>query len=85
VLGIEAGEYDLQRFIYHFFMKCFWNPELSVEENVAINYDWYHPEDCTRHELPEVLGWFAEAGFAVSHSHVDPYGITVRGGREPTP
>jgi len=81
VLGIEAGEYELQRFVYHFFMKCFWNPALSESANVAVNYDWYHPQEATRHELTEVLGWFADAGLAVQHSHVDPYGITVRGRR----
>lgn len=79
VLGIEAGEYDVQRFIYHFFLKCFWNPELGYEENVAINYDWYHPQLCTRHTPAEVRGWFEEAGLAVNHEHVDPYGITMRG------
>src|SRR5690606_27910759 len=40
LLGIEAGRYDLQRFLYHFFMKCYWNPGMSYDENVAINYDW---------------------------------------------
>jgi len=81
MLGIEAGEYDLQRFVYHFFMKCFWNANLSHDENVAINYDWYHPQDATRHDLTEVLAWFEEAHLGVVHTHVDPYGITVRGRR----
>ena len=79
VLGIEAGEYDLQRFLYHFFMKCFWNPSLSYDENVAINYDWYHPQLCSRHTSDEVRQWFQRAGLAVAHEHVDFYGITVRG------
>ena len=81
MLGIEAGEYELQRFVYHFFMKCFWNANLSHDENVAINYDWYHPRDATRHDLAEVLAWFDEAKLGVVHTHVDPYGITVRGRR----
>lgn len=81
ILGIEAGEYEVQRFLYHFFMKCFWNPELSYAENVAINYDWYHPQLATRHTLPEVEGWFREAGLELVHSHVDHYGITARGVR----
>jgi SAM-dependent methyltransferase len=79
VLGIEAGEYDIQRFIYHFFLKCFWNPSLGFDENVAINYDWYHPQLCTRHTLAEVEEWFADAGLEVVHRCVDHYGITVRG------
>ncbi len=81
MLGIEAGEYDLQRFVYHFFMKCFWNADLSHDENVAINYDWYHPQDATRHDLAEVLAWFEEAQLGVVHTTVDPYGLTVRGRR----
>jgi len=79
VLGIEAGEYDVQRLIYHFFLKCFWNPSLSFEDNAAINYDWYHPQLCTRHTLEEVEQWFGEAGLEIVHRHVDYYGITVRG------
>lgn len=82
VLGIEAGEYDVQRFIYHFFAKCYWNPDVSFEENVMINYDWYHPQLASRHTLAEVEGWFAEAGLAVVHRFTDFYGITVRGRRE---
>lgn len=82
VLGIEAGEYDVQRLVYHFFLKCFWNPGLTMEENVAINYDWYHPQLCTRHTLDEVLGWFAAADLSVIHHCVDPYGITARGVRQ---
>jgi SAM-dependent methyltransferase len=81
VLGIEAGEYDVQRLIYNTFAKCFWNPELTTEANGLVNYDWYHPQTATRHTLPEVLGWFAAEGLTVKHQHVDPYGITVRGVR----
>lgn len=79
LLGIEAGEYDVQRLIYHFFLKCFWNPSLDFDANAAINYDWYHPQLCTRHTLPEVEAWFADAGLSVIHRVVDHYGITVRG------
>lgn len=79
VLGIESGEYDLQRFLYHFFLKCFWNPALNFEENAAINYDWYHPQISTRHTLEEVESWFVAASLDVIHRHVDHYGITIRG------
>lgn len=79
LLDIPAGEYDIQRFLYHFFLKCFWNPALSAEENTAINYDWYHPQLCSRHTLSEVLQWFKAAKLTVVHQHVDFYGITIRG------
>lgn len=82
VLGIAAGDYTVQRFIYHFFLKCFWNPALSRADNLAINYDWYHPTLCSRHTLAEVEAWFVEADLAIVHRCVDYYGITVRGIRQ---
>ena len=79
VLEIKGGEYDVQRFVYHFFMKCFWNPDLSFEDNVAINYDWYHPQLCSRHTMAEVRGWFGARGLSIVHACEDFYGITMRG------
>ncbi len=81
VLEIPEGRYDLQRFLYHFFMKCFWNPKLNFEENAAINYDWYHPQLCSRHTLDEIRQWFGRAGLQVMHEYVDFYGITMHGRR----
>jgi hypothetical protein len=60
-------------------MKCFWNPNLTFQENVAINYDWYHPQIATRHRLEEVREWFWQAKLKIVHENVDFYGITVRG------
>lgn len=81
-LEIEAGEYDVQRFVYHHFFKCFWSDELDAQGNAAVNYDWYHPQDATRHTMEGVRHWFDAAGLKVVHSHRDEYGITVRGRRE---
>jgi SAM-dependent methyltransferase len=81
LLEIEEGEYDIQRLVYHFFMKCFWNDELDSEANAAINYDWYHPDVSSRHTVEEVRGWFDEADLKVVHEYIDPYGITMRGSR----
>ncbi len=78
-LGIDAGEYDVQRLIYHFFAKCYWNPDVSHEENVMVNYDWYHPQLATRHTLTEVKSWFSAANLQIVHECVDHYGITIRG------
>ena len=79
LLEIKEGEYDLQRFVYHFFMKCFWNPDLRFEDNASINYDWYHPQVATRHTEEEVRGWFGRSKLKIIHENVDFYGITVRG------
>jgi SAM-dependent methyltransferase len=80
-LEIEEGEYDVQRLVYHFFMKCFWNDELDLEGNAVVNYDWYHPQISTTHTPEEVRGWFAEADLEVVQEHTDHYGITMRGAR----
>jgi ubiquinone/menaquinone biosynthesis C-methylase UbiE len=42
-LGIEAGELSLQRFIYHYFLKCFWNGDqaYSLKRNRNnFTYPW---------------------------------------------
>ena len=78
-LDIKRGEYDIQRFIYHYFLKCFWNPELSEIENTAVNFDWYHPSISTRHTPDEVRSWFDENSLKIIHFHEDQYGITARG------
>ena len=79
VLGISPGKYDLQRFVYNYFMKCYWNEELSFEDNTMINFDWYHPSLCSRHTVEEVRAWFSENNLEVVHEYVDEYGITIRG------
>ncbi len=79
LLKVKAGEYDLQRFIYHHFMKCYWSDQLSFEENTVINYDWYHPQECTRHSMEEVKSWFEENGLEITHAFEDHYGITMHG------
>jgi len=81
VLGIEAGEFDVQRFVYHFFAKCYWNPGVTFDENVMINYDWYHPQLASRHTLAEVEAWFGAGGLEIVQRHEDFYGITMRGRR----
>lgn len=78
-LGIKQGEYSIQRFFYHFFMKCYWNDDLTFDENAVINYDWYHLQDCSRHTLEEIKKWFEDKGLEITHSYEDFYGITMHG------
>lgn len=82
VLGIKAGRYDLQRFIYHHMVKCFWNPDFSFEENTLVNFDWYHPVYASHHTEEEVIGWFKEAGLTKIRSpRTNANGISVIGRR----
>jgi SAM-dependent methyltransferase len=81
-IGIVAGKYPIQRFIYNFFMKCYWNPSLTEEENAVINYDWYHPQHRSRHTMEEVRAWFKDENLRVTWEFEDLYGITVHGVNE---
>jgi SAM-dependent methyltransferase len=47
-LGIKGGEYDIQRFIYWNFLKCFWKGDWSFDLNKCTNYDWYAPSNAKR-------------------------------------
>lgn len=78
-LGISGGRYTIQMFLYHFFVKCYWNRELPLEHNDMINFDWYHPSLCSRHTMEEVLAWYGNNNLQVIHTLEDEYGITVRG------
>ncbi|MDP2683946.1 MAG: class I SAM-dependent methyltransferase [bacterium] len=79
ILEIKKGTYDLQRFIYYFFMKCYWNNNLTHNENTAINYDWYHPQLCFRYTIEDIQKWFKDANLKIIHEFTDFYGITMRG------
>ena len=53
-LGIKGGTYDVQRFIYWNFLKCFWNAKLGPETSVVTNFDWYSPSNARRFSEKEV-------------------------------
>jgi SAM-dependent methyltransferase len=76
-LGFSKGTYNLQRFIYYNIMKCFWNPTISFEHNVNVNFDWYHPKYSHRHTPDEVDGWLESIGLHKTYSHISASGITV--------
>jgi SAM-dependent methyltransferase len=77
LLGIDAGEHDVQRLIYWTFLKCFWNEDFSENLNALVNFDWYHPPYASRHTPEEVRGWCDEAGLEVEHLDVSDSGISV--------
>lgn len=62
VLEIPKGEYNLQRFIYDFIIKCFYNNDMGLRYSSIVNVDWYHPKNASFHTLEEVLGWFRDNG-----------------------
>lgn len=68
-LGIKGGQYDIQRFLYWNFIKCFWNEELGQETSVVTNYDWYSPSNARRYSKEEVVALIENNGLSIAHFH----------------
>lgn len=71
-LGIKGGTYDIQRFIYWNFLKCFWNDELGEETSTSTNFDWYSPANAQRFSKEEVLDIVRKLGLKVEFLHEEP-------------
>jgi len=78
LLGLKAGEHDVQGLIYGTVAKLYWNPALSFEENLHINFDWYRPRYAHRQSEEEVRAWCEEARLAIEWFHEQESGFTVR-------
>lgn len=72
LLGIKGGVYDVQRFIYWNFIKCFWNSELGYATSVATNFDWYSPSNARRFSEGEVRSLINKNNLVVTHFHAEP-------------
>lgn len=77
MLGIPAGPVSVQRLFYYYVCKCFYDPELTLDEMNHANFDWYRPANCTRHTPEEVERFCADAGLAIDRMVVDGSGISV--------
>jgi len=79
LLQIKAGTYDVQRFIYWNFLKCWWSKDVPFEQSVATNFDWYFPEYAYRHNPKEVKKWFKDSKLRIIHFNEIESGISVNG------
>lgn len=70
-LGIKGGRYDVQRFIYWNFLKCFWNEQLGQETSVVTNFDWYSPSNARRFSEQEVRAIVAASGMTERSFHAE--------------
>ena len=78
-LKIKAGTYDLQRFIYWNFLKCWWSDDVPFKQSIATNFDWYFPKFAYRHTPDEVKNWFKEQKLKITHFNEIESGISVNG------
>jgi SAM-dependent methyltransferase len=70
-LGIKGGRYDIQRFIYWNFLKCFWNEELGPETSIITNFDWYSPSNARRFSEEEVRALAHDNGLTARFFHAE--------------
>lgn len=68
-LGIKGGNYDIQRFIYWNFLKCFWREDWGFELSKATNYDWYAPSNAKRFSKEEFEVLIENNGLTKVHFH----------------
>lgn len=77
LLGIAAGKLPVQRFVYWNFAKLYWSDEMTFEENVHVNFDWYRPVYAHRQTAAEVRDWCDEARVEVTRFNEQESGFTV--------
>jgi SAM-dependent methyltransferase len=69
LLGIKGGKYDIQRFIYWNFLKCFWREDWGFDLCKSTNYDWYAPSNAKRFTRQEFLDMISNNHLSVSFFH----------------
>lgn len=69
LLGIKGGKYDIQRFIYWNFLKCFWRDDWGFDLCKSTNYDWYAPSNAKRFSKQEFLNMISDNQLSISFLH----------------
>jgi SAM-dependent methyltransferase len=69
ILGIKGGKYDIQRFIYWNFLKCFWKEDWGFDLSKSTNYDWYAPSNAKRFSREEFIKMIYDNNLEVSFFH----------------
>ena len=78
-MQIKAGTYDVQRFLYWNFLKCWWSPDVPFKQSIATNYDWYFPKFAYRHTEKEVRKWFKDIKLKIVHFNEIESGYSING------
>lgn len=78
LLGIKGGEYDIQRFIYWNFIKCFWKDDWGFDLSKSTNFDWYAPSNAKRYTKEEFLKLGVDNGLKVEFFHQEEACHTAR-------
>lgn len=77
LLGIPAGQIDIQRLFYWHVFKAYHRPDMTLDELNVINFDWYGPRHAYHQTAEEVRECCAEAGLIIEREQVEEAGITI--------
>lgn len=77
LLQIEKGKINLQRFIYWHVFKAYYRPDMTLDEMLHVNFDWYAPRNAHRQTPEEVRKWCGESGLEIQSEKVERSGITI--------
>ena len=70
MLGVKAGTYTVQSFIYQYFLKCYWDwQSQDHDRSLAVNFDWYSPENAHSFGRGELERLVAESGLHIERLH----------------
>ena len=69
LLQIKGRTYDIQRFIYWNFLKCFYNENWDDGANKIVNFDWYSPSNASRYSEEEFRSIIEKNRFSVAFFH----------------
>ena len=76
LFGIKKGKYDLQRFLYQYFFKCFWNEKWGISDSNMVNFDWYYPKYSWRQSEEEIRSWCEEFKLKIKYINEKDSGFT---------
>ena len=77
ILEIKAGKYDLQRFIYYYIIKLFYNPALPFTRHVVNNWNAYYPKHVLFLPPEEIKSFFPKAGLRIEQCLEEGNGLSV--------
>lgn len=76
-LGIPAGKINVQRLFFYYIFKCFYRPDWTIDQMNLTNFDWYSPQNCSRHTKEEVREWVKDVGsLSIENEYEDDSGLS---------
>lgn len=69
LLGIKGGKYDIQRFIYWNFLKCFWKEDWGFDLSKSTNFDWYAPSNAKRFSKEDFIKMIHDNSLDITFFH----------------